>query len=333
MMSVSRAAPADSRSEVVTFTQYTQLASNLGMAERLLTPLTAAQIPARMAASGKGLRDQPINLEEEQFRIYVPQVAPPAGYGVLVFIPSWEDNHLPLGWASVLETSGIIFVSATKSGNDASPVGRREPLALLAAFNIIQRYPVNPARVYISGFSGGSRVALRLALGYPDLFRGALLDAGADPIGEPDLPFPPRTLFDQFRASSRIVYVTGSRDEEHREQESRSVGSMKRWCVENVSTQIAMGLGHEVASAPVLSEALAALDKTPRAPASRNAQCWTHVTEVVDAELAKVEQAIARSDWHTAESLLPSIDRRFGGLAAPRSTALAKQTADRADRR
>src|SRR5580658_7697506 len=107
MMSVSRAAPADSRSAVVTFTQYTQLASNLGLAERLLTPLTAAQIPARTAASGKGLRDQPINLEEEVFRIYVPQRMPPTGYGVLVFIPPWEDNHLPMGWASVLEASGV----------------------------------------------------------------------------------------------------------------------------------------------------------------------------------------------------------------------------------
>jgi poly(3-hydroxybutyrate) depolymerase len=52
-------------------------------------------------------------------------------------------------------------------------------LALIAAQNAMAQYSVDPQQVYIGGFSGGSRVALRLALGYPDVFHGALLNAGS----------------------------------------------------------------------------------------------------------------------------------------------------------
>ena len=44
-------------------------------------------------------------------------------------------------------------------------MGRREPLALLAALNILADYPIDPEQVYIGGFSGGSRIARRLASG------------------------------------------------------------------------------------------------------------------------------------------------------------------------
>jgi len=71
-------------------------------------------------------------------------------------------------------------VTAANSGNDAPTIDRREPLALLAAHNTMKQYPVDPQQVYIGGFSGGARVALRLALAYPDVFHGALLNAGSD---------------------------------------------------------------------------------------------------------------------------------------------------------
>jgi len=91
---------------------------------------------------------------------------------------------LPQEWVSVLDRYGVIFVSAARSGNDESVSGRREPLALLAAHNIMKEHPVDPEHIYVAGFSGGSRIALRLALGYPDLFHGAILNAGSDSIGD-----------------------------------------------------------------------------------------------------------------------------------------------------
>lgn len=50
------------------------------------------------------------------------------------------------------------------------------------------------------GFSGGSRVAEIAALAYPDVFRGAILNAGADPIdGQDGIDKPPADLLRAFQ--------------------------------------------------------------------------------------------------------------------------------------
>src|SRR5205807_8781048 len=145
----------------VVFVDYTPLSGNLELARRLLTPLAAATLPQRVAGSGKRLAEQPIELSEERFIVYVPAAPPRQGYGLLAFVPPWPEASLPPRWAATLDRQGVIFVSAARSGNDASVLARREPLALLAAHNLMQRYPVDPERVYVGGFSGGARVAMR----------------------------------------------------------------------------------------------------------------------------------------------------------------------------
>ena len=201
----------------------------------MLSPLTAAELPQLLARTGKELRAQPIDLAKEKFALYVPSQAPPRGYGLLVFVPPWTEAKLPEGWAPVLDQYGVITVSAAQSGNDASVLGRREPLALLAEQNIVRQYRVDPQRIFVAGFSGGARVAMRLALAYPDVFRGAMLNAGSDPIGDGDTPLPPRDLFLQFQAS-RLVYVTGSQDIFHLMRDAASRQSMRTWCVFDVKT-------------------------------------------------------------------------------------------------
>ena len=163
----------------VVFTQGEPRANASELIRRLSTPLGEEAVRATLARTGKALKEQPLDLSLERFTVYVPPgPPPPGGYGVLVFVPPWEDARLPATWTPVLDMAGVIFVSAARSGNDASVLGRREPLALIAAANIAAGYPVNPARVFVGGFSGGSRVAMRLAVAYPDIFAGALLDAG-----------------------------------------------------------------------------------------------------------------------------------------------------------
>ena len=175
---------------------------------------------------GANLRSQAIDLTAEKFIVRVPRNCPAAGYGVFVFVPPWQDARLPAGWGPVLDDAGVIFVAAAKSGNDENIFGRRIPLALLGAHNVIQRYSVDADRVYVGGFSGGARVAMRVALGYPDLFRGAVLNAGSDPVGTSQAVLPPDDLFARFQASSHIVYVTGMDDATNVTRDMGSRGSM-----------------------------------------------------------------------------------------------------------
>src|SRR5258708_11334759 len=193
----------------VVFSDYSPLSSSAELLHRLVSPLNAVQLGKTLAHSPVALRDQPIDLAQERFTVYVPSHPPAQGYGLLVFVPPWQNAMLPRGWAAILDRHGVIFVSAANSGNEANTIDRREPLALLAAHNIMQRFRVDPERTYIGGFSGGSRVALRLALGFPDVFRGVFLNAGSDPIGDAQLPLPPPELFSPFQKLTPIFYISG----------------------------------------------------------------------------------------------------------------------------
>jgi hypothetical protein len=323
----ANAVPPDAEQEV-TFDAYTPLSSNLGLAGRFLSPLTADQLSGRLSAHNSALREQPVDLAAESFRVFVPATQPAAGYALLVFIPPWQDDHVPATWRKALAARGMIFVSAARSGNEENLLARREPLALLAAYNVMQHYAVDAERIYIGGFSGGSRVALRVALAYPDLFRGALLDAGSDPIGEPDFPLPPLALFEQFRARSRLVYLTGSDDNLHIEQEMGSRNSLRRWCVSNVFSLRPSGLGHALAPSPSFELALKHLEDRPAQPDSRQQKCWSKQQQALDEDLAAAQQAIAAGQTATARSRLRRIDEHFAGLAAPRSVELQHQLAE-----
>lgn len=307
----------------VVFTEHADASSTPELVRRLLSPLAAARLERAAGASGRTLAGESIRLADERFLVYVPPPRATSRYGLLVFVPPWQDARLPPRWAPVLDRFGMIFVTAARSGNDESALGRREPLALLAARNIIGSYPVDPERVYVAGFSGGSRVALRLALGYPDLFRGAMLNAGSDAIGSAYVPLPPRDLLFRFQQASRVVYVTGERDTEHASDDLVSARSLRQWCVYNVDSFADPRVGHEVATAAALSRALGMLASEPRPDVAKLSACRAAIDASLAAKLREVESLNEGGRKAQAQDRLRAIDARFGGLAAPRSTELA----------
>lgn len=309
----------------VVFTEYGERSSNPELVRRLLSPLAAARLERELARSGRTMAGQPVNLAEERFLVYVPSQHPAQGYGLLVFVPPWQDARLPQGWARVLDRFGVIFVSAARSGNDENALGRREPLALLAAENIIRQYPVDPERLYIAGFSGGSRVALRLVLGYPDLFRGAILNAGSDPIGNSEIPLPPRDLLVKFQSSAHLVYVTGELDTSHVSDDLASMRSMRQWCVFNVDNFLQPRVGHEVAAAAALARSLGYLVDNTQPDPAKLAACRSAIEAELETKLQSVESLIADGQKAQAHKRLNKVDERFGGMAASRSLDLASK--------
>lgn len=319
----SAAPPAVGLQTQVAFSEYSPLSTSSEMMRRLLTPLAAAKVQSALAHSGEHLSAQSIDLAAEHFLLYVPPRAPSEGYALLTFVPPWDEAQLPQGWATVLDRYGVIFVTAPRSGNDADPLGRREPLALLAAWNVMQRYRVDPRRVYVGGFSGGSRMALRLALAYPDLFRGVLLNAGSDPIGAGPPSPPPRELLERFQESTRVVYVTGERDTLRQMMDTASLDSMRDWCVFDTASRVTYGEAHEVASPAALSWALTALAEHVRPDPAKLAACRSTLEHQLSARLAQVRVLIDAGKRAEAHKALEQLDRTFGGIAAPQSVAMA----------
>jgi pimeloyl-ACP methyl ester carboxylesterase len=302
----------------VTFKDYTNLSSNLEMARRMLSPLKAAQLPQLLSHAGKALSEQPIDLSNEKFTVYVPSTAPSKGYGLLVFVPPWNAAKMPEGWEGALDEYGFIFVSAGRSGNDASALGRREPLAVLAEQNVTTHYTVDPERIYVAGFSGGSRIAMHLALAYPDIFRGAILNSGSDPIGNSIIPLPPRDLFYRFQDASRLIYVTGGNDVFVLNADRVSIQSMRDWCMFNIIEQSVPFAFHEAISSSALARALAALSGPAKTQPDAVVACRRNIEDTLSAKLREASSLAASGRRGAARALLNEIDARYGGLAAPR---------------
>lgn len=307
----------------VEFSDYSPLSASGEIMRRLLSPLAARQVERSLERSHGRLSAQSIDLAAERFVLYVPAHAPAEGFALLTFVPPWDEARLPEGWAPVLERYGVIFASAANSSNRTDPIGRREPLALLATWNVMQRYRVDPQRVYVGGFSGGARMALRLALAYPDLYRGALLNAGSDPLDAGPPSPPARDLLARFQEGSRIVYVTGEHDALHLSMDAASRESLREWCVFDTASQITHGAAHEIAGSTALSWALAALAAHVRPDPARLAACRADIERHLAARLGEVQALIDAGKHGEARKQLEALDRKFGGLAAPQSLTLA----------
>ncbi|WP_130617123.1 hypothetical protein [Dyella amyloliquefaciens] len=308
----------------VVFDQYTDAATSSQLIHRLLSPLNAQRIRQQASATGITIREQPLDLSQERFTLYVPTHAPAEGYALLVFVPPWDEAQVPLTWIPVLERRGILLVTAARSGNDMDVLDRREPLALLAAGNAMSRYHINPRRVFIGGFSGGSRVALRIALGYADLFHGVLLDAGSDMLGE-QLPLPPRELLDQFQMTTRVVYLTGATDSARQVADRESRQSLRHWCITDIDTRTIPWTGHELADPSALDRALASLERHAAGDTAALDSCRTDIDTDLNQRLDAVDALLSHGDSEQARIRLQAIDARFGGLAAPRSIELMQR--------
>ena len=314
---------AEATNDIV-FGDYSALAGSNEIIRRMLSPLAVAKIPSALARTHMQLAEQSVHLTDERFVLYVPQSPPPTGFGLLVFVPPWNQAEVPPSWLRVLDQFGLIFVSAARSGNDQSVIGRRVPLALEGEYNVAARYRLDPQRIYIAGFSGGSRAALRIALAYPDVFRGAILDAGGDPIGESDFPLPPRELFFRAQETMHVVFVAGDHDLQPAMRDRASMRSLMDWCISNVDSYTEPFLAHELMTAAALSRALSFLAAPSHTDPTNLSNCRSRIEENLDSQLKRTESMMKAGDHDEAHEKLLEIDAKFGGLAAPESVELLK---------
>jgi pimeloyl-ACP methyl ester carboxylesterase len=292
------------------------------LVRRMVSPLTGRRFLREAKAAGKDVDRQPVDLAWERFALYVPESAPPQGYALLVFIPPWPQAVVPKRWPPILDRHGMIFVTAANSGNDALVVERREPLALLAAHNVMARYPVDRNRVFIAGLSGGAKVALRLAIAYPEIFHGALLNAGSERPGD-GIPIPPADLFKLFQETGRLVYLTGEEDRGNLTADLASRAALEEWCFEDADTETIPHGGHELAGSAWLDQALTELARHVEADPGSLAACRAGIDAELAVRLGAVDTLIRAGKRDEAVAALVQIDAKYGGWAATAVTALA----------
>lgn len=163
-------------------------------------------------------------ISEENFYVYVPSdYAEDDSYGLLVWISAGESGRMPDGWDKLMDKHKLIWVGAHWSGNKHNVPGRRMALALDAVHNIKKMYNIDPNRIYVSGISGGGRVASILAIHYPDVFSGGIFVVGVEyweavaVTGVPrqfykPIPRPQSKYLAIAKERGRYVLLTGDKD-------------------------------------------------------------------------------------------------------------------------
>ena len=142
-------------------------------------------------------------------------------HGLFVFISPRDQGSIPDNWQETLEKNRLIWVGPNEAGNRVSTLWR-VAVALESVDLATRRYTIDPDRIYISGHSGGARVASTVAFFHPDRFTGGVYFAGVnwyEPTPSREGRFlpasigkPPGSVLELARDRSRHVIVQGTDD-------------------------------------------------------------------------------------------------------------------------
>jgi hypothetical protein len=190
-----------------------------------------------------------------EWELFVPEsYDPDVPAGLMVYVSPSDSGQIPEGWKDVMEANNLIWIGANRSGNRIR-VARRVTYAMVAPAVVARAYQVESSRVYVSGFSGGGRVASMVAPEYPQVFKGAIFICGVNFWGNRK----PSQL-DAVQAN-RYVFLTGRKDF-NRDETRSAYRSYKKAGAENVLLMDISGMDHRNPSAERLADAIAFLDDT-----------------------------------------------------------------------
>ena len=146
--------------------------------------------------------DEPITWE-----MYVPEhYDPERPPGLMVYISPTRSGEMPRGWDRVMDDHNLIWIAANRSGNSVI-VGRRAIFAQLAPSVAGRRYELDSERIYVTGLSGGGKMASMVATEHANLFKGAIYNCGVEFWDRQT----PRHI--ELIRQNHYVFVTGTLDQ------------------------------------------------------------------------------------------------------------------------
>jgi hypothetical protein len=161
------------------------------------------------------------DIAAEKFQVWVPKAyAHDREWGLFVWIDAGDMPQIPEDWEKILSEHKLLAIAAHHSGNQRN-LSLRVRLAVDAAFNMRRRFNIAPRRIYVSGVSGGGRVASMVGITYADRFAGTFPVVGVNfykpvPAFEggyyPPSFVPGARVLAEAKKRSRFVLLTGSKD-------------------------------------------------------------------------------------------------------------------------
>jgi predicted esterase len=211
----------------------------------------------------------PYDVSKEKFKLVVPKsYSHAAKWGLFVYVNAGDDPGLPGEYEAILEKHKLIAVAAYKSGNGRN-VFDRFRMAIDANVNLQSRFNIDPKRVYVSGFSGGGRVASMLGLAYADIFTGTIPLCGVNFYL--DIPSEPGRMWQRNfipvdeavkigKATGRYALMTGEKDMNLKNTRAVYEHGFKKEGFKHAVVLEVPGLGHATPPAEWFDKGLNFLD-------------------------------------------------------------------------
>lgn len=121
---------------------------------------------------------------QQRYELFVPPgYRPKISAPVILFVSPGQDSAGWSEWQPVCEQAKAIFASPYGAGNDC-PQPRRVRIVLDVLDDLRRNYSIDPDRTYLSGFSGGGRIACGIAFALPEYFGGVAPICAAEDLRE-----------------------------------------------------------------------------------------------------------------------------------------------------
>jgi predicted esterase len=230
------------------------------------------EVKARLSAAED---PKPFEIAKEKFQLVIPQnYQPREAWGLFIWISASHAPSIPPEWHTVLAARKLLFVGAHQSGNPRD-IFDRVRMAVDANVAMRSHYRIDERRVYVSGFSGGARVASMIGVAFADLFTGTIPFMGVNFYTE--LPagggkefgisyLPNEQVLEIAKKRCRFVLVTGEKDFNRINTRAAEEHGFRKEGFANVLCLEVPGLGHAMPPAQWLEQGLGFLDGPGKGP-------------------------------------------------------------------
>jgi len=191
---------------------------------------------------------------EQTYELFIPEnYTPKRSWPVVIFVSPGDKAMGFRPWKPVCERLSIIFAGPHGAGNGCKPT-KRVHIVLDVLDDVRRRFNTDVDRTYISGFSGGGRIACSIGFSLPEHFGGVIPICAAAELREES--WLRQRVIDRLS----VALVSGERDFNRGEVERfrgpllRDVGVRTRWW-------IVPKLGHGMPGADSLVEVVNWLDE------------------------------------------------------------------------
>lgn len=210
------------------------------------------------------------DVRKEVFEVSVPKgYTATEPFGLFIWISAGNSPAIPKDWEAVLAEKKLIFVGARNSGNPRN-IFDRIRMAIDANVHLRSLYNIDGRRVYVSGFSGGARVASMLGVCFAEMFSGTVCFMGvnfyADVEGEDGKTYglnylPDQQVVDLAKRFCRYAIVTSEKDFNRANTRAVFAQGFQKESFAHARLFEAPGIGHQPPGAEWLANALDYLDE------------------------------------------------------------------------